>query len=66
MIPSGAMVSGNSPPKGMGRPGHASCQRISIASSPPTSRKKRLKKRNWIPMTLWSEEKMYFRMKDIS
>jgi len=29
----------------------------------PTNRKKRLTNKNWIPMILWSVEKMYFRTK---
>jgi len=44
----------------MGLPGKPSCHRICIASNPPTNRKKRLTNKNWIPMILWSVEKMYF------
>src|SRR5438132_541928 len=47
----------------LGFPGKPSCQRICIASTPPSSRKNRLTNRNWMPMILWSVEKMYFRMK---
>src|SRR3954451_19061956 len=36
------------------RPGRASSARISIASSPPTSRKKNEVTVYWIPITLWS------------
>ena len=35
-------------------PGLASCARMSIASSPPTSRKKNEVTTYWIPITLWS------------
>src|SRR2546430_6872668 len=35
------MVSGRIPPPGIGFPGKPSCQRICIASRPPTSRKNR-------------------------
>ena len=35
-------------------PGAASSARISIASSPPTSRKKNEVTVYWIPITLWS------------
>ena len=54
------MLSGRIPPPGIGLPGKPSCQRICIASSPPTSRNNRLTNRNWMPMILWSVEKMYF------
>ena len=35
-------------------PGLASCARMSMASRPPTSRKKNEVTVYWIPMTLWS------------
>ena len=50
--PPGATDCGSQPPSGIGWPGKPSCHRIPIASSPPTSRKNRLRKRNWIPMVL--------------
>ena len=46
----------------MGCPGKPSCHRIIMARLPPMRRKIRLISRNWIPMILWSVEKMYFRM----
>ena len=46
--------------------GQASCQRISIASSPPMTKKISPMNRNWMPMILWSTEKMYFFMKPMS
>jgi len=63
ITPLAAIVSGSRPPPGIGFPGKPSCQRICIASNPPKSRKNKLTNRNWIPMILWSVEKMYFRMK---
>ena len=69
MTPLVTMVSGSMLPPGsgtLGSEGHASCQRMAIASSPPTSRKNRLMKRNWMPMILWSVEKTYFLMNDRS
>jgi hypothetical protein len=46
--------------------GQASCQRMSMASSPPTTKNMSPRKRNWMPMILWSMEKMYFLRKPIS
>ncbi len=43
--------------------GKASCQRTASASAPPTISMSSVVKRNWMPMTLWSVEKMYFRTK---
>src|SRR5450759_2880005 len=48
------------PRTGNGVPGSAICQRIIIAITPPTARKKRPYQTNCFAMTLWSEEKMYF------
>ena len=52
MMPLGAIVSGRMPPPGIGWLGNPSCQRINMASVPPTSRKNRHENRNWIPMIL--------------
>ena len=55
----GAIISsGRSMPPGMGSLGKPSCHRIIIASNPPTTRKNRLIRRNWMAMVLWSVEKM--------
>ncbi len=49
---------------GTGAPqGKAHCQRIIIASVPPTARNARPVKRNCLAMTLWSIVKTYFQMK---
>jgi hypothetical protein len=45
---------------GSGCPGYASCQRISIIRQKPKSRKTSAVTVYWMPMTLWSTEKMYF------
>ena len=61
-------VSGNRmrPRTGISVHGYASCQRMAIAISPPTSSMNRPVNRNCSPMTLWSVEKMYLRMKPSS
>ena len=46
---------------GIALPGKASCQRISSMRLKPKSRNSRAVKPYWMPMTLWSCEKMYFR-----
>ena len=51
------------PDQRQGRPGYASCQRIIIIREKPKNRKMRPVMPYWMPMTLWSVEKMYFRQK---
>ena len=53
------------PRTGNGVPGYAICQRIIIAMTPPTTRKKRPYQRNCFAMTLWSVEKTYFRTNEV-
>ena len=48
-------------PIGSGLPGYASCQRMSIISEKPKKRNTREVRPYWMPITLWSVEKMYFR-----
>ena len=43
--------------------GQASCQRTAKASAPPTISMIMVVNRNWMPMILWSVEKMYLRTK---
>src|SRR3989441_8446385 len=50
-MPGGGILPDTMAP-GIGCPGKASCQRICIASTPPSSRKNRLTNRNWMPMIL--------------
>ena len=59
-----SLVREEQPPKnGMSDQGKASCQRTPSASAPPTISISIVVKRNWMPMTLWSVEKMYLRRK---
>ena len=46
---------------GIGRPGYASCQRMIIIRQKPKSRNSKPVTAYWMPMTLWSTEKTYFR-----
>ncbi len=48
---------------GIGSPGYASCQRISIIRQNPKNRKASPVTAYWMPMTLWSTEKTYLRQK---
>ena len=52
-----------SPSTGKAVPGWPICQRIIMAMTPPTARKKRPIQRNCFAMTLWSFEMMYFATK---
>lgn len=49
------------PNTGIGVPGLANCQRMAIIRQNPKKRKAREVMPYWIPMILWSVEKMYFR-----
>ncbi len=48
---------------GTGVPGCAICQRISIIRKNPNNMKHSAVKPYWMPMILWSVEKMYFAQK---
>ena len=48
---------------GTGWPGCAICQRIIIIRQNPNNRKHSAVKPYWMPMTLWSVEKMYLLQK---
>ena len=48
---------------GIGWPGLPSCQRMTSINKKPNSRNSKDVIRYWIPMTLWSTEKTYLRMK---
>ena len=57
-------VAPNSPPiSGNGCSGNASCQRISRMKQKPSRRNTIAVMPYWMPITLWSTEKMYLRMK---
>jgi hypothetical protein len=47
-------------PSGSGCHGYASCHLTPSARRPPIMNQRSDEKRNWIPMILWSCEKMYF------
>ncbi len=51
---------------GIDLPGKASCQRIISIRPKPKSRKNSAVKAYWMPITLWSWEKTYFRQNDSS
>ena len=48
-------------PIGNGLPGNANCHRINIIRQKPKNKNTSDVRPYWIPMTLWSVEKMYFR-----
>src|SRR5258705_10506600 len=54
------------PRSGSGWPGYASCQRISIIRLKPKKRNARAVTPYWMPIILWSTEKMYLRQKGSS
>ncbi len=46
-------------------PGHVSLIRINTDMTSPIKTEKSASRRYWMPMTLWSMLKMYFRMKPV-
>ena len=67
MMPPGAFASPSRPPMiGIGLPGKASCQRMISIRLNPKSMKKSAVKPYWMPITLWSWEKMYLFQKGSS
>ena len=59
--PGPKMYGSNLPITGNCWPGYAICQRIIIIKQKPKNKNLRAVRTYWIPMTLWSVEKMYFR-----
>ena len=45
--------------------GHTRCSRISTESTMPTSTAVSASRKYWMPITLWSTLKIYFRMKPV-